>query len=163
MTKSIGFSVLSLLISGAMPALAQERHAEFEKMPGLHELVRNANLTTAQKSQLREIRQATRAQNEALWTQMRSLREQIADTVESSGTVNAADVASLQQQLAQVRSQLDQQALKTAVQIRGLLTADQLSHVAQVHGQLKSLRAQMRALTPAPVEKETLEPGFGAP
>ncbi len=72
-----------------------------------------------------------------LMSQMHSIREQIADKLLSSGSVSASDLTPLLTQQEQIQQQLDTQMVSTAIQIRGVMTADQLSKVSAVNDKLK--------------------------
>ncbi len=109
-------------------------------------IIRQVNLTADQQASVHQIMGANFAQAQPLMKQLRAVHDQIADKLMSTGSVTASDIAPLQQQEAQIHQQLDQQMLSTALQIRGLLTPDQLSRASALHNQLKSLRAQMDAL-----------------
>jgi periplasmic protein CpxP/Spy len=109
-------------------------------------IVRHANLTQDQKNQMHQIMSSSFAQAQPLMKQLRDIHDQIADKLMSAGTVTAADIEPLQQQENQIHQQLDQQTLTTALQIRGLLTPDQLAQAAALNSKLKSLRQQMDAL-----------------
>ncbi|HYM04195.1 MAG TPA: periplasmic heavy metal sensor [Stellaceae bacterium] len=102
------------------------------------------SLTDAQKSQVHEILQASWQAIRPIEKQIHALHRQISDQLASTGAVNAADLAALQQQASQLQDQVAQQRLEAALQIRGLLTEAQLAQAAQVHQQLAMLRSQMR-------------------
>jgi Spy/CpxP family protein refolding chaperone len=64
----------------------------------------------------------------------------------STGAVSASDIEPLQQQESQIHQQLDEQMLSAALQIRNLLTAEQLAKAAELHNKMKVLRQQMDEL-----------------
>ncbi|MFZ0889489.1 MAG: periplasmic heavy metal sensor [Candidatus Binataceae bacterium] len=109
-------------------------------------VLRHADLTTEQQTHVRQIMDANFAQAQPLMKQLDAVHDQIADKLMSTGPVEASDIAPLQQQEAKIHQQLDQQVLSTTLQIRALLTPDQLAKAAELHNKLKSLRAQMEAL-----------------
>jgi Spy/CpxP family protein refolding chaperone len=110
-------------------------------------LLRNASLTSTQQDQVHQLMTAHRAQVEPLLEKLHTLHEQIADKLlGTDATVTAQDLAPLRSQATQIQEQIDSSDLDTALQIRGLLTADQRSHLASVHRQVKSLRDQLDAL-----------------
>jgi Spy/CpxP family protein refolding chaperone len=109
-------------------------------------LIRQANLTSDQQAKVHDIMRANFSQAQPLLEQLRSVHDQIADKLMSTGTVGASDLTPLQTQEAQIHQQLDSQMMSTALQIRGLLSADQLARIASLHSQLKSLRSQIDAL-----------------
>lgn len=103
-------------------------------------------LTDAQRQQMHEIMKSAWSQNKAQFQQLRALRGQIADQMASTAAVSADAMDTLHQQAAQIGEQLDGERLAVAVQVRGLLTPEQLSQSASVHTQLKALHQQERAL-----------------
>ena len=162
--KTFIAAVAALFIgSSASVALAEGHGHGGGEIPGLHMLLKTANLTADQQTQVHQLMRNSWTQNKALHAQMRALREQIADKLAETGTVTAADITGLQQQIAQLRTQLDQRSVQTAIQVRGLLTSDQLRQVAQAHVQLKNLRAQMKAVVPEQAEDVVAPERFQAP
>jgi Spy/CpxP family protein refolding chaperone len=67
--------------------------------------------------------------------------------------VSENELNALQSQITQLRGQLDQQFMKTAVQVRALLTPAQLTKVANLHVQMKALHEQERQLLPQDAEE----------
>jgi hypothetical protein len=78
------------------------------------------------------------------------LLAQISDQLASTASVSATQLTGLQQQAEQFGAQIEAQRLATALQIRALLTPDQLAQSAQVHQQLAALHAQMRSVVGQP-------------
>jgi Spy/CpxP family protein refolding chaperone len=109
-------------------------------------IIRHANLTPDQQKKVHEIMGSSFAQAQPLMKQLHDIHDQIADKLMSTGSVSASDIEPLQQQENQIHQQLDEQMLSAALQIRGLLTPEQLTKAADLHNKLKSLRQQMDAL-----------------
>jgi Spy/CpxP family protein refolding chaperone len=151
--------MMAALVLGVLPpvALSQMRGGPggegFEEMHGMHMLLRAANLTPDQKNQVHDMMKANRTQNKAVFKQIRALREQIADKLAGSGQVSESELNALQSQITQLRGQLAQQTIKSALQVRALLTPDQLTKVATLHTQMKALHEQERQLLPEPEEE----------
>ena len=118
--------------------------------PPLMMALRAANLSDAQKTQVHDILSSSRTSSASQMEQMHSIREQIADKLLSSGTVSASDLAPLLAQESTLQQQLDTQMISTAIQIRGVLTADQLSKVAAAHEKLKQIHSQIDAILGPP-------------
>ncbi len=118
--------------------------------PPLMMALRVANLTADQKKQIHDIMESSRTSSASQMQQMHSIRDQIADKLLSSGSVSAADLAPLQAQQTALQQQLDNQMISTALQIRGMLTADQLTKVAAAHEKLKQIHAQIDAILGPP-------------
>jgi Spy/CpxP family protein refolding chaperone len=109
-------------------------------------LLHSANLSPGQQSQIRQILQASKEPMHALHQQAEALHEQIANKLLAPGRLSASDLKPLIEQQSRLQEQMDESMLETAVSIRGVLTPEQLSKVAQVHQQLQNLHNQMENL-----------------
>jgi len=109
-------------------------------------LLRSANLSPGQQSQVRQILRANAQPMHALREQMQALHEQLANKLFAPGRVGAAELKPQIAQLAQLQQQLDQNMLDTALSIRSVLTPQQLAKLAQVHAQLLNLHKQVQSL-----------------
>ena len=109
-------------------------------------LVKGVELTEAQQAQVNQIVATHQPQFRALLSQLRSAREQLTDKLYAPGTLKADDVAPLTQQIGQLRGQLTQEALQVALEIRAVLTPEQLAQAEQIQRKLKDLRSEMRGL-----------------
>ncbi|HEV8673248.1 MAG TPA: periplasmic heavy metal sensor [Methylomirabilota bacterium] len=109
-------------------------------------VLRAANLTPDQDAQVRQILAAHRPAFRSLREQLRAVQEAMADKLFGPGGVQTADFAPLLQQSAQLREQLVQEGLKVALEVRAVLTPDQLAKASQVKDRLKALRAEERLL-----------------
>lgn len=118
--------------------------------PPLMMALRAANPTDDQKKQIHDILESARTSTASQMQQMHSIRDQIADKLLSSGTVSATDLTPLLAQQATFQQQLDNQMIATAIQIRGVLTADQLSKVSAAHDKLKQIHSQIDAILGPP-------------
>jgi Spy/CpxP family protein refolding chaperone len=94
-------------------------------------LVRGGELTDTQKDQARQIFAAHREQLRALRAQLRTASEALQARMYGPDALTAADVAPLVEQIEQLRGQLVQERLEVALEIRNLLTPEQLSKAAQ--------------------------------
>jgi hypothetical protein len=102
-----------------------------------------AHLTTDQQKQVSQILQSNASQTAPLIQQLQSLHEQIANKLLSPGTVSTGDLTPLEDQAAQLDAQIQQQALNASVQIRAILTPDQVARMAQFHQKMAALQIQM--------------------
>ena len=118
--------------------------------PPLMMALRAASPTDDQKKQIHDIIESSRKNTASQMEQMHSIREQIADKLLSSGTVSASDLTPLLAQQSTLQQQLDTQMISTAIQIRGVLTAEQLSKVAAAHEKLKQIHSQIDAILGPP-------------
>ncbi len=147
----------------SIPAYAQPRpgfRGPMEGMIGdgggmmLPMLLRGANLTADQKAQMKQIMANHRANFQNLFSQLRAAQDQISDKLLSPGAVREIDLAPQTQQIAQLRKQLADEGLRVVLEIRSILTPDQLAKASQLKTQMQSLRNQMRNLVgPQPGEQ----------
>lgn len=151
MRKTMLMTVLAggLLATMTGPLVAQDMHGHGRHGAWGHgylSFLQGVTLNDSQKSEMHSIMHASLQQMKPQWQQMRALHEQISGELASASTVSPATLASQQQQLETLRAQLDQAELASALQVRQLLTSDQLSQAASVHAQLASLHQQERAV-----------------
>jgi Spy/CpxP family protein refolding chaperone len=109
-------------------------------------LLKAANLTTQQKSQVQQILQSDRSQSHTLQQQYEAVHQQIAAKLFGTGSVSASQLSPLVQQAAQIRENIDENRMETALQIRGILTPAQLSKLAGVEQQLQNMHNQLHSL-----------------
>ncbi len=142
----IGVMVIGL--SGG-PASGQHRPmlGEMDRGPGLFMLLfKGAALTPDQETHVRAILAAHRANARDLMGQLRAARQGIVDKLVAPGAVAAGDLEPLRQQIIQLEEQLSQDRLGAALEIRALLTPDQLAKAQRLKDRVRELRAEMRAL-----------------
>ena len=118
--------------------------------PPLMMALRAAAPNFDQQKQINDIMDSSRKSSAPLMDQMHSIREQIADKLLSSGSVSAADMAPLLTQQEQIQQKLDAQMVSTAIQIRGVLTSDQLSRVSATNDKLKQIHSQIESILGPP-------------
>ncbi len=148
---------------GILPSYAQPRPGFQGPRPGLMGdgaamtlplLLRGANLTADQKTQVKQIMGNHRATFQNLFSQLRTVQDQISSKLFSTGAVSESDVMPQLQQVTALRSQLAEEGLRVALEIRNILTPDQLNKAAQLKTQMQSLRNQMKNLMgPRPAEQ----------
>ena len=103
-------------------------------------------LSAEQKQQVRAVFQAHAPTFKQLAANERTAREAIADAMFGTGTVTQPALDALVQQESQARSALMSERLAAAVQVRAILTPDQLQKASTIHAGMKQLRTQMHAL-----------------
>jgi Spy/CpxP family protein refolding chaperone len=110
------------------------------------EFLHGLKLTEEQKTQMHAIGKANWETMEPLMKQERALHEQEINQLLSSGNVTAEQMQPILEQEESLRSQIDTARMNMLVQMRGLLTADQLSAAATKHTQMEQLHEQEHAL-----------------
>jgi Spy/CpxP family protein refolding chaperone len=125
----------------ALPVLAQQmRH--HGRGGSLSLLMRAAQLTPDQKTQVRSIMEANRSTFRDIFSQLGPLRQKVNNQLFSTGTADPtllSQINSLQAELAQARVNAFQQVWQ-------LLDSTQQSQVASVYSQLQATNAQRRSV-----------------
>jgi len=109
-------------------------------------LLHKLDLTDAQRQQVRGILAAHRAAFQSLFPQLRDAQQALEAKLLGTTPVQLADLAPQIQKVADLRKKVMEEGVAVALQVRGVLTPDQLGHAADLHTQIAALRAQMRAL-----------------
>ncbi len=109
-------------------------------------LIRGANLTADQQAQVQQIMANHRTSFRDLLSQLRASQDQMANKLFSTARLQEADLAPHIQQISQLRNQLAEEGLRVVLEIRGVLTPQQLEKASQLKSQLDSLHSQMRSL-----------------
>ena len=150
--KKLSMVVLMLvaLSRWAAPVMAQGHFRGHHMMgdgPGmmLPLVLEKLNLTDEQKTQVQGIREAHGQTMQTLFQQLNTVRQGLADKFHASGDLTTADFTSQTQQMSQLRDQIMNEGLKADLEIRGVLTPDQLTQAAQIKDQLQTMQAQMHS------------------
>jgi len=109
-------------------------------------LLRQASLTPDQNTKVRQIMDADHETLRTLFHQLQAANDELANKLFAPGTVQASDLTPQVQHVMQLRQQLMEQGLKTALALRAILTPEQLAKVTQVRAQLEKLQGEMRTL-----------------
>jgi Spy/CpxP family protein refolding chaperone len=137
-------AVAAGVISVSALAIAEPMQGGWHHGGGGMELLHGLSLTDAQKEQVKSIEQADREQMRPVMHQLHSLHEQIETGLLSGAT--ADQLGSLVQQEETLRNQMDAAHLGLAVQIRGVLTPEQLTQASTQHAKLVALHEQEHEL-----------------
>ena len=109
-------------------------------------LLRGADLTPKQKTDVQKIMANNRDEFHTLFNQVRAAQKDLVDQLFASKAVTVDKLAPQVQLVTQLRGQLLQKGLKTALEVRGVLTPEQLAKAAQRKDRLQALHAEMRSL-----------------
>jgi Spy/CpxP family protein refolding chaperone len=156
--KRVIAGVLLLVALSAAPALAQGPGHESSSMRWsggrgdgeLWLMMRAANLTPEQQTRVRAILSAHRATARPLIEQLRQAQQELGGKLLAPGPVQAADLQPQLQRIGQLRDQLAQDSAGAALEVRAVLTPEQLARVAQTKERLRQLREEMRQLMQPP-------------
>lgn len=109
-------------------------------------VLKNLDLTDEQETQVKGIMETHRETFRALFSQLKATHEALADKFYAPGEVNASDLTPQTQQMNQLQEQLTNEKLKVDLEVREVLTPEQLTKAAEIKNQMKAMHAQMRSL-----------------
>ena len=110
-------------------------------------MLKIAELSPNQWAQVKPLLKSTHATVRPLEVQVKTLHEQLTDKLAGTAAIQLSDLDGLRQQIRTLQQKIDDQALGLVIQIRGLLSSEQLQKIATTHSQLASLRSQIQGLT----------------
>jgi Spy/CpxP family protein refolding chaperone len=113
-------------------------------------VLKHANLTPEQTDQVHKIMETDHDGLRTLFKQLQAANDELANKLFAAGSVQAADLVPSVQRITQLRQQLMEQGLKTALAIRAVLKPDQLAKVAQLKARVDNARAEMRSILEEP-------------
>lgn len=113
-------------------------------------LIRSANLTPEQETKVRTILSAHRTTTRNALEQLRRAQDELADKLLAAGPVQSADLQPQLQQIGQLREQLLQDSAQIALEVRAVLTPEQLAKAGQVKARMKQLQSEMHHLFERP-------------
>jgi Spy/CpxP family protein refolding chaperone len=109
-------------------------------------MLKKLDLTPEQQAKVDQIMESHRANFRKFFPQMEAAHEAFAAKLFTPGPLTAADVSDQTVQISQLREQLMQEGLAVALEVRNLLTPEQLAKAAELHTKMKTLRAEMRGV-----------------
>jgi Spy/CpxP family protein refolding chaperone len=160
LTRAIVMMVVLVGAAGlAQPAAGQGMEAEVGRGgpwgrdggTALPFLIRSANLTPEQETKVRTILSAHRTGTRATLDQLRRAQDELADKLLAAAPIQTADLQPQLQQIGQLREQLLQDSAQIALEVRAVLTPEQLAKAAQVKARMKQLQGEMQHLFERPV------------
>jgi Spy/CpxP family protein refolding chaperone len=113
-------------------------------------LLRGANLTDDQKAQIKQIMGSHHATFRNLFGQLHAAHEEMHKKLFEPGALQESDLMSQSQEISQLHNQLKQEGIKVMLEIRQVLTPEQLTKAGQLMQEMQTLRAQMRKLFEQP-------------
>ncbi|MGH7773483.1 MAG: Spy/CpxP family protein refolding chaperone [Candidatus Binatia bacterium] len=149
----VGSGLIMLGLS-SVTAYGQERRA----LPGpgawmpygassmLPIILRGVNLTLEQNVRVEEIMATHRPTFNGLNKQLQAVHREIADKLFAPGEVRSQDLAIHVQRIVLLRSQLLNEGIKVMLEIRGVLTPEQLAKASQIKQRMQELRGEYRSV-----------------
>jgi Spy/CpxP family protein refolding chaperone len=109
-------------------------------------LLRSANLSADQQTKMHDILKASRTAARPIFASLRQAQQDLADRLLAPGAVGVADVQPQLDKINQLRGQLLQNSVQAALDIRAILTADQIAKAADTKDKLRQLRQEIHDL-----------------
>ncbi|MGE0683843.1 MAG: Spy/CpxP family protein refolding chaperone [Candidatus Binatia bacterium] len=109
-------------------------------------LLKKLDLTDQQKTQVQQLRDAHRPTFEAIIGELRTLRTQIGDKFFAPGAVQSSDFSAQLEQAAELRQKLMQEGFAVALEIRAVLTPEQLAKADELRKKFQELHQEMREM-----------------
>jgi Spy/CpxP family protein refolding chaperone len=106
-------------------------------------------LTPDQETQVHNILEKRRAGLHDLFDQLRQAQDAVAAKLLSPGALSQSDVQPLLDRTLQIRQKLAESGLAAMLEVRGVLTPDQLAQAASKRAEMVELQKKMRALQPS--------------
>ena len=154
MRRLLTITILAASLSAA-PVQAQPMGrggGGFGPDPGmmLPMLIRKVGLSDTQRQQVRTILNGHRPRFQTLFPQLRDAQQTLESRLVSTDPVKAEDLGPQIQRVADLRKQILQEGVAVAIEVRGILTPEQLARAAEMHTQLSALHEQMHKLVGEP-------------
>jgi Spy/CpxP family protein refolding chaperone len=142
-TKHFGIIAAAIMLGvglWVLPGFAQMRHGGGGRAggPNLFFLMRAAQLTPDQKTQVHTLIQNSRQNSQQIVSQLVPLRQQLNSALYSTGTANP----NLISQVNALESQLQQERYSVFQQVWSLLNSTQQNQVTTLYSQMAANRAQ---------------------
>jgi len=111
-------------------------------------LLKKLNLNADQQASVQKIMDAHKPTFQMLFQNLRTAHEALSGPffTAAPGQLQVTDLTDQTKNISQARQDLMNEGLRVAVEIRNVLTADQLTQAAQLQAQMKALHEQMHNL-----------------
>lgn len=113
-------------------------------------MIRAANLTPEQQTRVRGILSSHRGTTRPLIEQLRQAQQELGAKLLAPGPLQPADLQPQLGRIGQLRDQLAQDGAQAALEVRAVLTPEQLARAAQAKERLTQLREEMHQLVQPP-------------
>jgi Spy/CpxP family protein refolding chaperone len=113
-------------------------------------MIRTATLTPEQQAKVHGILSTHRATTRPLVEQLRQAQQELGAKLLAPGPLQAADLQPQLGRIGELRGQLAQDGAQAALEVRAVLTPEQLARASQTKERLTQLREEMRQLVQPP-------------
>ena len=150
MTKTIlGAGVLALAVAGSSFAFGHAASGDRgcgHDMLGGGRILHTVDLSDEQKQKVQDILTAHRPKLRALVANEKAADQALADKLLGTGAVSQQDLDAVLQRASQARDELMRERLAAALEVRDVLTSEQIQKAATIRTGMKQLHAEMRQL-----------------
>jgi len=147
---ALALMLVAALLGSFLPASAQMRpeRGGWGRDGGmaLPLLIRAAKLTPEQDGKVRAILTNHRTVTRNTVEQLRRAQDELADKLLGPAPVQIADLQPLLKQIAALREQLLQDSAQIALEVRSVLTPEQLARASQVKARMQQLQSEMQQM-----------------
>jgi LTXXQ motif family protein len=120
--------------------------------PPIGVMLAGVTLTSAQQTAIDTIMKSLQATIAPLMNELHNEHQQIAAALVSSGSLSMSDLAPLQSQSAETEQSLQDEVLKAALEVRGVLNTEQLATAAQNLKKLEQIQSELHLIAgPLPI------------
>ena len=109
-------------------------------------LLKGVDLSPEQEAQVKTLMAGQRENLHAQFQQLRAAHEEMANKLFAPGEVKAEDLAPQMQRITNIREQLMKDGLNVMLEVRKILTAEQLAKAVQIKERMQALHEEMRSL-----------------
>ena len=109
-------------------------------------ILKKLNLTQEQDTKVQTIMASHRDAFRSLFKQLEAAHETMANRFFTPGRLTSDDVTSQAKPIHQIREQLMNEGLKVAVEVREVLTPEQLTKASQLKQKMQAVQEQMRGV-----------------
>jgi Spy/CpxP family protein refolding chaperone len=147
---AMALMLVAALLGSVLPAFAQMRSERGgwgrEGGMALPLLIRAAKLTPEQDGKVRVILTNHRTVTRNTVEQLRRAQDELADKLLGPAPVQATDLQPLLKQIAALREQLLQDSAQIALEVRSVLTPEQLARAGQVKARMQQLQSELQQI-----------------
>ena len=150
---AMALMLVAALLGSVLPAVAQMRPERGERGGWGREggmalplLIRAAKLSPEQDGKVRAILTNHRTVTRNTVEQLRRAQDELADKLLGPAPVQVTDLQPLLKQIAALREQLLQDSAQIALEVRSVLTPEQLARAGQVKARMQQLQSELQQI-----------------
>jgi Spy/CpxP family protein refolding chaperone len=148
----VGTGLIALSLLGAMTAYGRSSSKHSEDRLGVRgagfplHVLKGVNLTTEQQTRVQAIRDAHQQTGVTLQNDLRSANDAVVKKFLTAGDLTAESFTGDAQRIAELEAKLLKERIAMGVEVRKVLTPDQLAKTAEIMAKQQERRAQQESL-----------------